>query len=66
MELEKYNGKWFGFAEEFTCRITNGIVWIEEYSEGEFTLGHIKTEQQLITLYEILTGNVWGDNFCNY
>jgi len=60
MGLEKYEGKFFTFAEEFTCRIADGIVWIEEYSEGEFPLKHINTEQQYISLYEILTGNVWG------
>ncbi len=55
-ELEKFNGKWFEFAEVFTCRVDKGVVWIEEYSEGEFSLMHIKTEHQFIQLYEILTG----------
>jgi hypothetical protein len=55
-ELKKYFGRSFKFAEQFTCYIEKDGVWIEEYSEGAFCLDHIKTEKQLIQLYEILTG----------
>ena len=62
-ELEKFNGKWFEFAKVFTCRVDfKGVVLIEEYSEGEFPLTHIKTEQQFIQLYEILTGEQYDLN----
>jgi hypothetical protein len=57
MELEKFNGQSFEFAEVFTCRVDKGVVLIEQYSEGQFSLTHIKTEKQYIDLYEILTGN---------
>ena len=62
MELIKFNGKGFSFAEEFNCTISEGIVWIEEYSEGRFPLSHIKTEKQFIHLYEILTGKKFDLN----
>ena len=61
-ELDKFNGKWFEFAEVFSCRVDKGVVWIEEYSEGEFSLLHIKTEKQFIQLYEILTGQKFSLN----
>lgn len=56
MGLEKYEGDVFTFAEEFTSTVRNGIVYLEEYGEGEFPLIHIKTEEQYLILYEILTG----------
>lgn len=61
-ELEKYNGKWFQFAEAFNCQVDNSIVWIEEYGEGKFPLTHVKTEKQFIQLYEILTGEEFSLN----
>ena len=66
-ELEQYNGKSFRFAEVFTCSIRNGVVFIEEYCEGEFPLRHIKTKDKLIQLYEILTGKNFfeTDNYLN-
>jgi len=64
-ELEKYEGKSFHFAENFHCEVTDGIVWIEEYSEGLAPLLHIKTEKQYIELYEILTGMTWEDDGIN-
>lgn len=61
-ELEKYSGKSFVFASEFDCAIDDDGVWIQQYNEGYYGLGHIKNENQLITLYEILTGLKWtGD-----
>jgi len=59
MDIEKYNDRFFSFAEEFTCSISGGVVYIEQYGEGRFPLTHIKTERQLILLYEILTGYKW-------
>jgi hypothetical protein len=56
MGLEKYEGETFTFAEEFTSFIKNGVVYLEEYGEGKFPLHHIKTEEQYLILYEILTG----------
>jgi hypothetical protein len=56
MGLEKYEGDFFTFAEEFTSIVRNGVVYLEEYGEGEFPLLHIKTEEQYLILYEILTG----------
>jgi hypothetical protein len=61
-ELKKYFGKSFEFAEQFTCYISEEGVWIEEYYEGQFCLKHIKTEKQLIQLYEILTGQEFSLN----
>ena len=46
----------FEFAEEFTCWINYGKVWIEEYFEGAFTLEHIKTMEQFYQLKKLLTG----------
>ena len=46
----------FTFAEEFTSIVRNGIVYLEEYGEGEFPLLHIKTAKQYLALYEYLTG----------
>lgn len=66
IELENFNGKSFEFAENFTCQIDEGIVWIEEYSEGAFPLSHIKKVNQFIQLYEILTGIKFDlNNFFN-
>jgi hypothetical protein len=62
MSLDKFNGKIFSFAQEFTCRVDDGFVTIEQYSEGEFDLPHIKTETQFIQLYEILTGEKFDEN----
>lgn len=59
MELEKFNGQSFEFAEVFTCRVDEGVIWIEQYSEGQFSLTHIKTEKQYIDLFEILTGETF-------
>ena len=56
-ELNDYFGMSFEFAEQFTCYIESTGVWIEEYYEGSFCLDHIKTREQLVQLYEILTGN---------
>ena len=55
-ELDKFNGKHFYFAEEFTCRVKENTIWLEQYGEGEFQLPHIETELKFIQLYEILTG----------
>ena len=55
--MKKFNRKKFYFAEVFTCMVDGGEVFIEQYSEGECLLSHIKTEGQFIQLYEILTGN---------
>lgn len=59
MGLEKYEGDMFTFAEEFTSIVINGVVYLEEYAEGQFPLIHIKTEEQYLILYEILTGELW-------
>ena len=59
IEISKYNGNWFSFAGEFTCWVREGIVYIEEYAEGEFPLTYICKEEQLKMLYEILTGENW-------
>lgn len=56
MGLNKYEGDVFTFANEFTAKVENGIVYLEQYSEGSFPLIHIKTEEQYLALYEILTG----------
>ena len=69
--MEKYIGKFFEFAEVFTCDIAENGVWIEQYSEGSYCLEHIKTEKQLIQLYEILTGEPFYEsnlklNYYNY
>ena len=48
----------FEFAEVFNCWIWDGgTVWIEEYSEGEYELEHIKTIDQYKQLHKLLTGN---------
>jgi len=60
MRLEKYNGKSFEFAEDFVATVTNGVVYVEQFADGEFPLEHIKTESQFIELYEILTGEKWS------
>lgn len=54
--LKKYEGDVFTFATEFTAIVENGVVYLEEYGEGAFPLPHIKTEEQYLALYEILTG----------
>jgi hypothetical protein len=56
MGLEKYEGDMFTFATEFNAMVEKGIVYLEEYAEGAFPLEHIKTEEQYLKLYEILTG----------
>ena len=56
MGLEKYEGDFFNFAEVFTATVRNGVVYLEEYSEGAFPLIHIKTEEQYLILHELLTG----------
>jgi len=55
--LEKYEGEMFNFATEFTASVKNGIVYLEQYSEGAFPLTHIKTEAQYLQLYKLLTGD---------
>lgn len=56
MGLEKYEGDMFTFATEFNAMVEKGIVYLEQYGEGAFPLEHIKTEEQYLKLYEILTG----------
>ena len=56
MGLEKYEGDLFTFAEVFTATVRNGVVYLEEYSEGAFPLIHIKTEEQYLIFHELLTG----------
>ena len=53
--LEELNGKSFEFAEEFTCTVRGGVVYIKEHCEGEFPLPHIKTVEDYKRLCEILT-----------
>ena len=55
-ELERFNGKEFRFAGVFSCVVDNGEVLIEQYCEGKCLLDHIRTEDQFMQLYEILTG----------
>ena len=54
--LEKYENHYFTFAQEFTATVRGGVVYLEEYGEGEFPLEHIKTEEQYLVLHKILTG----------
>ena len=54
--LTKYNDTKFKFADEFTCSVRHGIVYVEEYNEGEFPLLHIKCEADYLVLFGILTG----------
>jgi hypothetical protein len=51
-------GSIFGFAVVFTCHYfkdSKSPIWIEQYSEGEFSLPHIKYVHQLQNLYFSLT-----------
>ena len=45
----------FEFAEEFSCWIYDGKVYMEEYSEGEYELVHIKTIRDYQKLHKLLT-----------
>jgi hypothetical protein len=46
----------FDFSENFTCMWDGERILIEEYSEGEYPLNHIKHVHQLQNLYFALTG----------
>ena len=56
--IHRRNGNnWlFDFSENFTCMWDGERILIEEYSEGEFPLKHIKYVHQLQNLYFALTG----------
>jgi len=56
MSLEKYEGRFYTFAEVFNIGVRDGVVVIEQYSEGEFPIDTIKTEAQYSALFEMLTG----------
>lgn len=59
--IVKKLGSFFTFGDNFTCRLrpTEGSVYkvtIEEYSEGEYDLPHIKYLHQYQNLYFDLKG----------
>jgi hypothetical protein len=56
--IKRRNGStWlFDFSENFTCVWDGERILIEEYSEGEYPLNHIKHVHQLQNLYFALTG----------
>jgi len=55
--MEKLNEIGFMFGDNFSCDVIDGKVFIEQYGEGSEELEHIKTKDDYIKLYEILTGD---------